>query len=364
MSATLPAEAAPQTRRTERIPVAILGATGSVGQRFIQLLEHHPWFRVHEVVASDRSAGKTFAAAADWRLETLIPEDVANRIVKPLGVELESKVVFSGLDSSVAGEAEDDYANRDCAVISNSKNHRMGDDVPLLIPEVNAEHLDAIEQQRNRRGSRGYIVTNPNCSVMGLAIALAPLHRAFGIEAVHVTTMQAISGAGYAGVPSYAILDNVIPYIGGGEEEKIEIEPRKILGDWSDGKFTDAPIAISAQVNRVPTIDGHLMTISAKLRHKASFDVIREALDSFTGEPQRLGLPTAPARPIHYIDAPDRPQPRLDRDREKGMAVSVGRLRQCPLLDFRMVALVHNTIRGAAGAAILNAEVLEARGML
>ncbi|HEX8618963.1 MAG TPA: aspartate-semialdehyde dehydrogenase [Thermoanaerobaculia bacterium] len=370
MSATLPAEAAPHTARTERIPVAILGATGSVGQRFIQLLEHHPWFRVHEVVASDRSAGKTFAEAADWRLETLVPDDVARMTVRSLGAELESKIVFSGLDSSVAGEAEDDYANRGCAVISNSKNHRMDPDVPLLIPEVNAEHLDAIEQQRNRRGSPGYIVTNPNCSVMGLAIALAPLHRAFGVEAVHVTTMQAISGAGYAGVPSYAILDNVIPYIGGGEEEKIELEPRKILGEWSagetetGGKFADAPIAISAQVNRVSTIDGHLMTISAKLRHKASLDVIREALESFAGEPQRLGLPTAPKRAIHYIDAPDRPQPRLDRDRERGMAVSVGRLRNCPLLDFRMVALVHNTIRGAAGAAILNAEVLEARGML
>jgi aspartate-semialdehyde dehydrogenase len=364
MTATLPAEAAPQQHRTGRIPVAILGATGSVGQRFIQLLERHPWFRVHEVVASERSAGKSFQEAADWRLETLVPDDVAGMTVKSLGAELESKVVFSGLDSSVAGEAEDLYANRGCAVISNSKNHRMAADVPLLIPEINAEHLEAIEQQRDRRGSRGYIVTNPNCSVMGLAIALAPIHRAFGLEAVHVTTMQAISGAGYAGVASYAILDNVIPYIGGGEEEKIEAEPRKILGDWTNGKFADAPITISAQVNRVPTIDGHLMTVSAKLRHKASLDAIRETLESFTGEPQRLGLPTAPKRPIHYIDSPDRPQPRLDRDREQGMAVSVGRLRPCPLLDFRLVVLVHNTIRGAAGAAVLNAELLEARGML
>ena len=364
MTATLPAEAAPQSRPTERIPVAILGATGSVGQRFIQLLERHPWFRVHEVVASDRSAGKAFRDAADWRLDTLVPNDVAGLTVKSLGADLESKVVFSGLDSSVAGEAEDDYARRGCAVISNSKNHRMDADVPLLIPEVNAEHLESIEQQRKRRGSRGYIVTNPNCSVMGLAIALAPIHRAFGIEAVHVTTMQAISGAGYAGVASYAILDNVIPYIGGGEEEKIEIEPRKILGDWRNSGFADAPIAISAQVNRVPTIDGHLMTVSAKLRDRASLDEVRNALESFTGEPQRLGLPTAPRQPIHYIEAPDRPQPRLDRERERGMAVSVGRLRACPLLDIRLVALVHNTIRGAAGAAILNAELLERRGLL
>lgn len=364
MTATLPAETAPDTRRTERIPVAILGATGSVGQRFIQLLERHPWFRVHEVVASDRSAGKPYAGAADWRLETVIPDDVRGLTVKQLGAELESRLLFSGLDSSVAGDAEDDYANRGCAVISNAKNHRMGADVPLLIPEINAEHIDAVEQQRKRRNSRGYIVTNPNCSVMGLAIALAPLHRAFGVEAVHVTTMQAISGAGYAGVPSYAILDNVIPYIGGGEEDKIEAEPRKILGDWTNGRFADAPMKISAQVNRVPTIDGHLMTISARLREKPSLDEIRGALESFTGEPQRLGLPSAPRRPIHYIDAIDRPQPRLDRDRERGMAVSVGRLRPCPILDFRLVALVHNTIRGAAGAAVLNAELLEARGML
>jgi aspartate-semialdehyde dehydrogenase len=364
MTATLPAETAPDTRRTERIPVAILGATGSVGQRFIQLLERHPWFRVHEVVASDRSAGKPYAGAADWRLETLIPDDVGGLTVKSLGAELESRLLFSGLDSSVAGEAEDEYANRGCAVISNSKNHRMGADVPLLIPEINAEHIDALEQQRKRRNSRGYIVTNPNCSVMGLAIALAPLHRAFGVEAVQVTTMQAISGAGYAGVPSYAILDNVIPYIGGGEEEKIEAEPRKILGDWSNGRFADAPMKISAQVNRVPTIDGHIMTISMKLREQPSLDDVRNALESFTGEPQRLGLPSAPKRPIHYLDAIDRPQPRLDRDRERGMAVSVGRLRPCPILDFRLVALVHNTIRGAAGAAVLNAELLESRGML
>ena len=358
MTATLPVAPELYAARTERIPVAILGATGSVGQRFIQLLADHPWFRVHEVVASDRSAGKPYAAAADWRLETLVPDDVAGLTVKSLGGELESRLLFSGLDSSVAGEAEDDYANRGCAVISNSKNHRMAPDVPLLIPEINADHLDAIEVQRRRR--KGYIVTNPNCSVMGLAIALAPLDRAFGVEAVHVTTMQAISGAGYAGVASYAILDNVIPYIGGGEEEKIESEPRKILGRWADGRFADAPMTISAQVNRVPTIDGHLMTVSAKFREPAELRDVRAALENFPS----LDLPTAPKRPIHYLDAVDRPQPRLDRDRERGMAVTVGRLRPCPILDVRFVALVHNTIRGAAGAAILNAELLKARGLL
>ncbi len=362
MTATLPIETTSATHATERIPVAILGATGSVGQRFIQLLEKHPWFRVHEVVASDRSAGKSYGQAADWRLETLVPDSVAGLTVKGLGDALESRLLFSGLDSSVAGEAEDDYANRGCAVISNSRNHRMDADVPLLIPEINADHLDAIEAQRTRRG--GFIVTNPNCSVVGLAMALAPIERAFGLEAVHVTTMQAISGAGYAGVASYAILDNVIPFIGGGEEDKIEKEPRKILGTWKSNAFADAPITISAQVNRVPTIDGHLMTVSGRLRNRASIEDVRAAIESFEGEPQRLGLPFAPKRPLHYIDSPDRPQPRLDRDRERGMAVSVGRLRPCPILDFRLVALVHNTIRGAAGAAILNAELLKARGLL
>ena len=362
MTATLPIESPAASAQTERVPVAILGATGSVGQRFIQLLANHPWFRVHEVVASDRSAGKTYGAAADWRLETLVPDDVAGLTVKNLGGELESRLLFSGLDSSVAGEAEDEYANRGCAVISNSRNHRMDPDVPLLIPEVNAEHLAAIEVQRRRRA--GYIVTNPNCSVVGLAMALAPLERTFGLESVQVTTMQAISGAGYAGVASYAILDNVLPYIGGGEEEKIEAEPRKILGGWKDDAFADAAMTISAQVNRVPTIDGHLMTVSAKLRKKADLAAVREAMESFTGEPQQLGLPTAPKRPIHILEGADRPQPRLDRDRERGMAVSVGRLRPCPVLDVRFVALVHNTIRGAAGAAILNAELLQAKGLL
>jgi aspartate-semialdehyde dehydrogenase len=363
MTATLPLEREVNPAATERIPVAVLGATGSVGQRFIQLLEKHPWFRLHEVVASERSAGKRYGEAADWRLESLMPTDASALEVKPLGAALESRLLFSGLDSSVAGEAEDEYANRGCAVISNSRNHRMDDDVPLLIPEINAEHLDAIDAQKKRRGASGYIVTNPNCSVMGLAIALAPIERLCGIELVQVTTMQAISGAGYAGVASYAILDNVIPFIGGGEEDKIEKEPRKILGKWST-RFEDAPMKISAQVNRVPVIDGHLMTISLKLRNRASIEELRAALESFEGEPQRLGLPFAPKRPIHYIDAPDRPQPRLDRDREHGMAVSVGRLRPCNVLDVRLVALVHNTIRGAAGAAILNAELLKARGLL
>lgn len=365
MTETLTLPTPTDARRASRIPVAVLGATGSVGQRFVQLLAAHPWFRLHEVVASERSSGKSYGEAADWRLDTLLPTDAAALEVKSLGSDLGSRLVFSGLDSSVAGEAEDDYANRGCVVVTNSRNHRMDADVPLLIPEVNAEHLGAIERQRKRRGGSGYIVTNPNCSTIGLALAIAPIERVFGIDQLHVTTMQAISGAGYAGVSSYAILDNVIPFIGGGEEEKIETEPRKILGRWENDRFIDAPFRISAQVNRVPTIDGHQMTISMKLREgSADLDAIRDALRSFAGEPQRLQLPSAPKQPIHYATEPDRPQPRLDRDREHGMAVTVGRLRPCPLLDIRMVALVHNTIRGAAGAALLNAELLEAKGML
>ena len=360
---TAPEERTALKPPSERIPVAVLGATGSVGQRFVQLLEHHPWFKLHEVVASERSAGKSYREAADWRLDTLLPSDSAALTVKQLGAELESTLLFSGLDSSVAGEAEERYANAGAIVVSNSKNHRMDADVPLLIPELNPDHVGAIERQRKRRGGKGYIATNPNCSTIGLTMAIAPIERAFGIDQIHVTTMQAISGAGYAGVASYAILDNVIPYIGD-EEGKIESEPRKILGAWNGERFADAPFRISAQVNRVPTIDGHLMTISLKLRTSADLDRIRRVIEEFRGEPQHLGLPTAPQRPLHYIDGDDRPQPRLDRDRENGMSVSVGRLRACPLLDIRMVALVHNTIRGAAGAAILNAELLRAKGLL
>lgn len=358
---------------TDRIPVAVLGATGSVGQRFVQLLEDHPWFRIHEVVASERSAGRSYADAADWKLDTAIPGDVASLEVLPLDAELESTLVFSSLDSSVAGETEEIHAGRGCAVLSNSKNHRMDADVPLLIPEVNCEHLEAIEVQRKRRGGKGFIVTNPNCSTIGLAMALAPIERQHGIERVHAFTMQAISGAGYAGVTSWTILDNVVPWISG-EEEKVETEPRKILGRWNGHAFEDAPMVISSHTNRVPVIDGHTICVSLGLRNhsalRSSFPIeriledVRAAMDGFRGEPQRLGLPSAPRKAIHVVDEPDRPQPRLDRDREAGMAVTVGRLRPDPLLDIRFVALVHNTIRGAAGAAILNAELLKARDLL
>lgn len=357
----------------ERIPVAVLGATGSVGQRFVQLLEGHPWFQLRELVASERSAGRSYAEAADWKLDTPVPDDVAGIEVLPLDAELESTLVFSSLDSSVAGETEEIHASRGCAVLSNSKNHRMDPDVPLLIPEVNCEHIDAIEAQRKRRGSRGYVVTNPNCSTIGLAMAIAPIERQHGIDRLHAFTMQAISGAGYAGVTSWTILDNVVPWISG-EEEKVETEPRKILGRWNGSAFEDAPIEISSHTNRVPVIDGHTICVSLALRNnddlRRSFNIetiladIRHAMENFRGEPQRLGLPSAPKKPIHFLEEQDRPQPRLDRDRESGMAVTVGRLRPCPVLDVRFVALVHNTIRGAAGAAILNAELLAARNLL
>ncbi len=346
-----------------KTPVAVLGATGAVGQRFVQLLAEHPWFEVTEVAASDRSAGRPFREACNWRLPGAVPAAVADLIVSPVEGPFASKLVFSGLDSTVAGEAEAALAARGHAVVSNSRNHRMEPDVPLLIPEVNPHHLEALASQRRRTGG-GYIVTNPNCSVVGLAMALAPLHRAFGVQAAVVVTLQALSGAGYPGVASLDIGDNVIPYIGGGEEEKIESEPLKILGDFDGATFKPAAIAISSSVHRVAVVDGHSMAIFVRLAQKASPAEATQALADFRGEPQKRELPSAPRRPIHVLAEPDRPQPRLDRDREKGMAVSVGRIRPDTLFDLKLEALVHNTIRGAAGAAILNAELLAARGLL
>jgi len=346
-----------------KIPVAVLGATGAVGQRFIQLLTDHPWFEVAEVAASDRSAGKAYAEACTWRLPGAPPERVAALTVKGLDAAFSSKLLFSGLDSSVAGEAEERLAAKGHAVVSNSRNHRNDPDVPLLIPEINADHLEAVATQRKRTGG-GYIVTNPNCSVVGLAMAMAPLHRAFGITELVVVTLQALSGAGYPGVASLDIADNVVPYIGGGEEEKIEHEPLKILGSFTRGSFQNALIRISASVHRVAVVDGHTMAIFLRFQKRPTAAEAARALADFRGEPQERALPTAPRQPIHVLTAQDRPQPRLDRDREGGMAVSVGRLRDDVLFDLRLEALVHNTIRGAAGAAILNGELLQARGLL
>ena len=346
-----------------KIPVAVLGATGAVGQRFIQLLAGHPWFEVAEVAASDRSAGKPYREAATWRLASALPGDVAEMTVRTIEGPFRSRLLFSGLDSSVAGEAEESLARQGHLVVSNARNHRMDPDVPLLIPEVNADHLAALDPQRKRQGG-GAIVTNPNCSVIGFAMALAPLHRAFGVEAAVVVTLQALSGAGYPGVASLDATDNVVPYIGGGEEEKIETEPRKILGRFDGGRFVDADFTLSASVHRVAVTDGHTMAAFVRLRRKARPEDAREVLGAFRGEPQERQLPSAPERPIHVLDGADRPQPRLDRDRENGMAVSVGRVRPDAIFDLRLEALVHNTIRGAAGAAILNAELMHARGLL
>lgn len=346
-----------------KIPVGVLGATGAVGQRFIQLLADHPWFVVSDVAASDRSAGKPYHEACTWRLPGEPPADVAALTVKTTEGPFQAKLLFSGLDSSVAGEVEAALSRKGYAVISNSRNHRMDDDVPLLIPEINPEHLAAVDVQRKKTGG-GYIVTNPNCSVVGLAMALAPLQKAIGIESVAVVTLQALSGAGYPGVASLDVADNVIPFIGGGEEEKIETEPLKILGDFTGGAFRPAEIQISASVHRVAVSDGHTMAAFLRLKQKTSAEQARRLLAGFSGEPQKWRLPTAPARPIHVLDESDRPQPRLDRDRERGMAVSVGRVREDGHYDLKLEALVHNTIRGAAGAAILNAELIKQRGLL
>ncbi len=344
---------------TKPIRVGILGATGTVGQRFVQLLEGHPQFTVTALAASDRSIGKPYAEACTWRLPGDMPRGVRTLPVLPVRPPLDCDVVFSSLPAEAAREAEGCFAEAGYAVISNSSSYRMDASVPLLVPEVNAEHIEVL----GRRSGKGYIVTNPNCSAIGIALALAPLHRRFGVEAVIVTTLQAISGAGYPGVPAMDIIDNVVPFIAS-EEEKIERETQKILGRLKDGAFEPAPFPVSAQVHRVNVQDGHIAAIRVKLGKKAASGDVREALATFSGVPQALKLHSAPERPIVVRDEPDRPQPRLDRDAGHGMTVTVGRLFPDGVLDYRFVALSHNTIRGAAGAAILNAELLAAKGLL
>lgn len=344
--------------------VGILGATGVVGQRFIQLLDGHPQFEVAALAASDRSQGKSYAEACTWRLPGEMPEAVRNIPVQPPAPPLDCDFVFSSLPGEIAKGAEEDFARAGYPVISNSSSHRMSADVPLLIPEVNPEHIELIDaQRRNRDFNRGFIVTNPNCSAIAIVIALAPLHTKFGVTSCVVTTMQALSGAGYPGVPSLDATDNVIPFIGG-EDEKVESETRKLLGVFNQDSISDAEISVSAQCNRVNVTDGHMASIRVKLARAASVSEIRQALASFTAEPQQLQLHTAPAQPIIVRDEVDRPQPRLDRDAGRGMSVTVGRIAEDNVLDYRFVALGHNTIRGAAGAAILNAELLVARGYL
>ena len=345
-----------------RIPVGVLGATGNVGQRFIELLEHHPWFRVAELVASDRSAGKRYADATDWRLSSDMPDAVRDLEVLDYGADLQSPLVFSGLPGEVAEEIEQRLAARGHAVLSNTSTHRMEPDVPLLIPEVNPQHVDALNIQQQNRGWKGYIVTNANCSTIHMTLALKPLVDAFGLDALLVTTMQAVSGAGYPGVPSLDMIDNVVPYIGG-EEEKMQTEAQKMLGEWRDGAFVDAPFAASAQCNRVPVCDGHMECISVRLAKSATPAEAVEVFRSFRGEPQELELPSAPAQPIVVREEPNRPQPVLDRS-EHDMASVVGRVRECPVMGLKFVVLGHNTVRGAAGASVLNAEYFKVKGLL
>jgi len=344
------------------IPVGILGATGMVGQQFIALLAGHPWFKVEWLGASERSAGKPFREAAAWRLPNALPDEIAARAVEQAKPGNAPKLMFSGLDSSVAGEIEKAFAEAGHIVVSNSRNYRMEPDVPLLIPEVNPEHLGLLAVQGETRGWKGRIVTNPNCSTVVLATALAPL-RQFGLTTAMITTLQAISGAGYPGVPSWDILGNVIPHIGG-EEDKVETEPRKILGTFANGQVAFHRVRLSATTTRVPVQNGHTESIAVGLEQKPAPEEIVESWRSFRGRPQSLDLPTAPKQPIVYVEEANRPQPILDVSREGGMTVTVGRLRRCPLFDYKFVALGHNTIRGAAGAAILNAELMHREGLL
>jgi aspartate-semialdehyde dehydrogenase len=342
------------------IEVGVLGATGVVGQQFVVRLARHPWFRPTWLAASERSEGRPYGVVAPWRLAAPIPDGAAQRTVEGCLPGRGPRVVFSALDAAVAGDIERAFAAAGHIVVSNARNYRMDPLVPLLIPEVNADHLSLIAEQQKANGWNGAIVTNPNCSTVVLAMALAPL-RQFGLKMVVVSTMQAVSGAGYPGVPSLDILGNVVPFIGG-EEEKIESETLKILG--TDGGRTPYPAVVSAHTNRVAVIDGHIMTISADLSSKPPIDDVVAALRAFRGRPQELELPSAPNPAIVVAAESNRPQPRLDADRSDGMAVTVGRVRPCAATHVKLVALGHNTVRGAAGAAILNAELMAAEGSL
>ncbi len=342
------------------IRVGILGATGAVGQQFVRLLGDHPWFTITAVSASPRSAGKRYCEAAHWLHSEPIPSAVADLIVQPTEPNLDCDLVFSGLDASVAGEAEAAFASAGYAVVSNARNHRMSADVPLLIPEVNPDHLSLIKRQT---WGGGFIVTNPNCSTVGLVSALAPLHRAWGVEAVQVTTLQALSGAGYPGVASLDALGNVVPHIGG-EEDKLATEPLKLLGSVGEAGIENAAIVVSAQCNRVPVVEGHTLCVSVRLAGDPSAADVADALRNAPNPLRGLGLPTAPAKFVEVVDDPAHPQPRLHVYSGGGMTTTVGRIQPCPNFGVKFVALVHNTIRGAAGGAILNAELLASRGNL
>ncbi len=343
-----------------KIPVGILGATGSVGQKFIELLSNHPWFEIKEIAASEKSLGQLYGQRVNWFSSTPLPQHIANLELKACEPNLNCRVVFSGLDSSVAGEIEEKFAKKGYIVVSNSKNHRMDKDVPLLVPEINADHLKLIKTQKH---GDGYIVTNPNCSTIGLVLALKPLIDQFGLEVVNVVTLQALSGAGYPGVAGLDSLDNVLPFISG-EEDKVENEPLKIFGTLNKDHIRNIELNISAQCNRVAVLDGHLECVQIKLKKSANIDSIKHAWINFSGEPQKLKLPLAPLKPIYYFEEEKYPQPKIHRNLDKGMAVSVGRLREDTVLDYKFVVLSHNTIRGAAGGAILCAELMKSKGYI
>ena len=342
----------------ERIEVGILGATGMVGQQFVRLLADHPWFRPSWLAASERSEGRAYAEASAWRLSAPIPESVRALRVEPCTPGKGPRLVFSALDAAAANDLEPAFAAAGHLVISNARSFRMDPAVPLVVPEINPDHLALIRRQQRERGWTGAIVTNPNCSTVVLSMVLGPL-RMFGLSRVAVTTMQAVSGAGYPGVASLDIVGNVVPFISG-EEEKIETETRKILGEVVDEEVRLHPVVVSAQTTRVPVVDGHTESVSIALDRQPSPREVQDALANHRGRPQQLRLPSAPPAPVLCLDAPDRPQPRLDVERDGGMAVTVGRIRPCPVLGLKLIALGHNTIRGAAGAAILNAELLVA----
>jgi len=346
----------------QKIEVGILGVTGMVGQHFVKFLQGHPWFDLKWGGASDRSAGRKYRDATSWRLDGAMPASVADLMVEDSKPGNAPRLLFSAMDASVATEIERDFAAAGHIVVSNSKNHRMEQDVPLLVPEVNADHLKLVPVQQRNRGWKGQIVTNPNCSTVVLTMALGPLKQ-FGIRRVVVTTMQALSGAGYPGVASMDINANVIPFIGG-EEEKMQQETQKILGTYKGDRIEPLAAGVSAHCNRVPVVDGHTETVSVEFTAKPSEADILEAFRAFRGVPQDRSLPSAPAQPVIYMTERDRPQPRRDVERERGMAAFVGRLRECPVFDWKFVTLGHNTVRGAAGAAVLNAELMSAEGFL
>ena len=343
-------------------PIGILGATGMVGQRYIQLLEHHPWFEIAWLAASDRSSGKTYGEAAKWRLDTPLPDRIVRMTVSPADPEGAPKIIFASVDAAFARELEPKFAAAGCAVVSNSSAFRMAPNVPLVLPEVNADHLHLIEEQSWRKQSGGFIVTNSNCTVMGPVLALKPIVDRFGITQIFATSMQAVSGAGYPGVASMDILDNVVPYIAN-EEEKMEEEMLKLLGKLDGHEVAPLVARMSASCNRVPVVDGHTVCVSVKLAKPATREEILAAWAEFRPLAGQQ-LPSAPAQPVEWAPQPDRPQPRLDRNRGNGMAVTVGRLRPCGVLDWKFTVLSHNTIRGAAGATILNAELLASLGKL